>query len=198
MLFRNTVPLHWSCFTLSVRFGNSLFRSSIFRSKSLILKIDHERFAHVALYKEQPWTNHEQFTHIALYRRANCSRHSLKKSDVSDLLVILSNSLQKTSDSLEKFVFLYVFDSFSHFLSSRAIHSGCSLLIADALFFKERLEQFTPIALYTRVTMINSLRSLMTKERRELFALFHERIALVLQKPISEFPTLLKHITGYR
>ena len=149
MLFRNTVPLHWSCFTLSVRFGNSLFRSLIFRSKSLILKIDHERFAHVALYKEQPWTNHKQFTHIALYRRANFSRHSLKKSDVSDLLVILSNSLQKTSDSLEKFVFcmfLTVFPIFYH--QERFTPDAlCSLLMRS--FLKSDLSNLLPL-LYTQ------------------------------------------------
>ena len=32
-------------------FTLSLIRSSLFRSKSLILKSDHERFAHVTLYK---------------------------------------------------------------------------------------------------------------------------------------------------
>ena len=32
-------------------FALSLIRSSLFRSKSLILKSDHEQFAHVALYK---------------------------------------------------------------------------------------------------------------------------------------------------
>ena len=54
--------------------------------------------------------------------------------------------------------------------------------------------------LYKRVTVSNSLRSLMTKERREQFALFHEQITHSLfcskitsnwlEKPMSAFTTL--------
>ena len=56
------------------------------------------------------------------------------------------------------------------------------LLFAYSLFFKERLEWFAPVALYKRATVSDSLRSLMTKERWEGFALFHKRIALLLTK----------------
>ena len=55
------------------------------------------------------------------------------------------------------------------------------LLFAHSLFFKEQLEWFAPVALYKRATVSASLRSL-TKERWEGFALFHERIALLLTK----------------
>ncbi len=37
-------------------------------------------------------------------------------------------------------------------------------LFAHSLFFKERLERFTPVALYKRATMSDSFRLLMTKE----------------------------------
>ena len=40
-----------------------------------------------------------------------------------------------------------------------------TLLFAHSLFFKERLEQFSLVALYKRATMSDSLRSLMTKEQ---------------------------------
>ena len=70
-------------------------------------------------------------------------------------------------------------------------------LFAHSLFFKERLERFTPVALYKRATMSNSLRSLMTKSNRSdsLFFmsefLFHsQKMSESLQKPMSEFPTL--------
>ena len=38
-------------------------------------------------------------------------------------------------------------------------------LFAHSLFFKERLEQFTPVVLFKRATVSNLLRLLMTKER---------------------------------
>ena len=47
-------------------------------------------------------------------------------------------------------------------------------IFAHLLFFKEPLERFAPVS--------DSLRSLMTKERQERFALFHKRIALWLTK----------------
>ena len=45
---------------------------------------------------------------------------------------------------------------------------------------KSDRERFTPVALYKRATEINSLRLLMTKKQQERFALFHERIVLLL------------------
>ena len=54
----------------------SLICSLLFRPKSLILKSDRERFALVALLKEQLWANrslkksdHEQIALVVLYKR---------------------------------------------------------------------------------------------------------------------------------
>ena len=98
------------------------------------------------------------------------------------------------------------------------MHNSKSLpsLFAHLLFFKERLEWFAhsrslqksdregfaQVAHDNRATVNDLLRSLMKKERREQFALFHEPIALfllfhsqkssqTLEKPMSKFPTLL-------
>ena len=65
------------------------------------------------------------------------------------------------------------------------------------IFFKERLERFTPVALYKRATMSNSLRSLMTKSNRSDSLFFmseflfrSQKMSESLQKPMSKFPTL--------
>ena len=63
-------------------FTLSLIRSLLFCSKSLIFRSFRERF-----------------THITLYKRVNCS---LKKSGVSDSLVIQVNRSQRTSKLLAK------------------------------------------------------------------------------------------------
>ena len=63
-------------------FTLSLIRSLLFCSKSLIFRSFRERF-----------------THITLYKRVNCS---LRKSGVSDSLVIRVNRLQRTSELLAK------------------------------------------------------------------------------------------------
>ena len=55
-------------------------------------------------------------------------------------------------------------------------------LFAYSIFFKEGLERFPHVALYKKATRSDSLRSLMTKERRECFALFHEQIVHLLTK----------------
>ena len=65
-------------------FALSLFGSSLFCSKLLILLSDCERFALIALKKEQ----------IAL--------NLLKKGKVSDLLIIRAYRSKKTRDSLKK------------------------------------------------------------------------------------------------
>ena len=75
-------------------------------------------------------------------------------------------------------------------------------LFAKSLFCKNHLEWFTPVTLYKRATVRDSLKSFMTKERREPFTLFRKQIALplfcsqkmskFLEKPMSEFPTLVK------
>ena len=54
----------------------------------------------IARFKEQPW--------------------AIAKSNVSDLLVIQANRLQKTSDLLEK-IFFICFDSFSPFYAQEQI-----------------------------------------------------------------------------
>ena len=55
-------------------------------------------------------------------------------------------------------------------------------LFAHLLFFKEQLEWFAPVDLYKRANMSDSLRLLMTKVWWERFALFRERITLLLPK----------------
>ena len=67
---------------------------------------------------------------------------------------------------------------------------------------RSNFEQIAPFVVYKRVTVSNSLRSLMTKEWWEQFALFHEQISLSfirsqktsdsLENLMSKFPTLLK------
>ena len=122
-------------------------------------KNDFEWFAHVALYKSVTWTN--------------CSSCSLKKNNVSDSLVIRMNRLQKKSESLKKLTVFPLFMSKSKSFPS---------LFSHLLLFKERFEQFAPMAIYKRVTMSDSLRLLMTKEQQERNALFHQWIALSLTK----------------
>ena len=93
---------------------------------------------------------------------------------------IRANWSQKTSNVLEKSNFSYVFDSFFPFFMPKS--ELLPSLFAHSFFFKEQLERFAPVALYKRATMSNSLWSLMTKEGRERFAFFHEKIALSLTK----------------
>ena len=106
---------------------------------------------------------------------------------MSNLLVIRANpSLKRVKKNS---YFSYVFDRFSllfPFLCPRAL--------AQWLFFKERRERFAhccslqksnceriaQIALYKRATVSNLLQSLMTKEQRERFALFHKKIVNII------------------
>ena len=77
---------------------------------------------------------------------------SLKKSDVSDSLVFQANGSRKTSDSLEKNIFSYAFDSFSQFppfLCPRAKNS-CPFLLSRS---------------FLKSDWSDSLPSLFTKER---------------------------------
>ena len=107
----------------------------------------------------------------------NLSHRTLKKSDVSDLLVIGANHSFKKSDVLKKFVFFVCFDSFPPFLCPRAKSSRHSSLICSLL--KSNLKGFTLAALYKSATVSDRfaqfahdkrasksdlLRSLMTKE----------------------------------
>ena len=96
----------------------------------------------------------------------------------------------KTSDSLKKMGFLKFFPIFM---------PKNELLFAQSLFFKEKqwencsghsllqsdYEQFAPVALYKIAIVSYLLRSLMTKERREQFALSQEWIT---QKTDEQIP----------
>ena len=84
----------------------------------------------LSLFKKEPlWANQsrltlkksncEQIAFVAVYNRATLSKLlsiHLKKSDISDSLVIQANRFQKTSDSLEKNVFFICFRQFTVFL----------------------------------------------------------------------------------
>ena len=76
----------------------------------------------------------------------------------------------------------FFFVCFWQFFPFYAQEQIASVALCSFTLFKERLEQFAPISLYKRVTMSHLLRSLMTKEQRERFALFHEQITLLLTK----------------
>ena len=114
-------------------FALLLIRSLLFCSISLILKSNHEQFAHIALYKRVTMNN----SLMSLFKKEPCEV----------LLVIRANHLQKRSNLLKKSYFLYVFDSFSPF------------------YAQKRIAPVAPVTLYKRVTMSDSLRSPMTKER---------------------------------
>ena len=105
----------------------SLFLSSLICSKLLIVKSDREQFAHVALYY-----------------RVNRSLLSLKKSDVSDSLLI-------------RFFHMF-FTFFTLFMPKRELLPS---LFAHSLFLKERL--------HSRRSLQTS-----DCERFALVALFHE------------------------
>ena len=85
-------------------------------SRRSLQKSNLERISHVTLYKRAAWANH--------------SCRSLKKSNVSDLIVIQANLLQKTSDSLENSFFSYVLTIFHLFYAQEQI-SHRSLLICS-------------------------------------------------------------------
>ena len=84
------------------------------------------------------------------------------------------------------------FDSFSLFYAQDQM---APVTLCSCALFNVRLERFSP------VNMSYSLRSLMTKEQLERFALFRERIILLLfrsqktseslEKPMSKFLTLV-------
>ena len=101
-----------------------------FRSKSLILKSDCEQFALIALYK-----------------RANCCRCSLKKNDMSDLLVIPANLSKKQvirSKKFKYFICFWQFHCFPPFLCPRANRSHRSWL--SRFLQKSYCERFAQVA----------------------------------------------------
>ena len=124
-------------------------------------------------------------------------------------LLIQANRSQKQVICWKKFIFFVVFDSFSllfpfFYVQERSTPiSLCSV----ALFLRETgaillcrylqksdHEQITPVALYKRATMSDSLRLLTTKELRARFMselLFcSQKTSEVLEKLMREFPTL--------
>ena len=99
-----------------------IIQSSLFCSKSLILKKDHEWLAHIALYKRVTWANrsrHSIWVICSLFEQ--CEWFACYSSIVSDWLVIQVNRSQKTSNSSKNSYFLYVFDSFSSFYAQVGI-----------------------------------------------------------------------------
>ena len=167
------------------------------------------------------------FTKEWLWAFHSC--HSLQKSDVSDSLSLLfrkercewfardlSGLLAKNERFTQKMcilcMFLTVFPLFMP--QSESLLS----LFTHFLFFKERLERFSPVSFYKRVTMSDSLWLLMKKERQwaihsgrscqksngseSLFC--SQKTSESLEKPMSEFPTLICLLTpssltaGYR
>ena len=125
--------------------------------------------------KELPW--------------AKCSGHSWQNSDCEQfaqvtlfLWVTWANG-SKTSDLLEKNRknrFFLMFLQFFPFLCQRANPPIALRSVTHLL--KSNHEQIAQVTLYKIATVSDSLRLLMTKERWEQFALFHERIALSFTK----------------
>ena len=115
--------------------------------------------------KEQQWVNQSR----ALYKRATVSKllsNSLRKSDLSDSLVIWANRSQKTSNLLKKTyfcMFLTVFHSVSTIFCQ--ISELLLVLFTQLLFFKDQRDQFINVALYKRATVSKSLPSIFTKEQ---------------------------------
>ena len=114
----------------TLRVGNSLFRSFDLPLSSIFKKRATVSDSLLSLFKKEPlWANQycrtlkksncEQIAFVAVYNRATLSKLlsiHLKKSDISDSLVIQANRFQKTSDSLEKNVFFICFRQFTVFL----------------------------------------------------------------------------------
>ena len=102
---------------------------------------------------------------------------------MSDLLVIRTNCLQETSESLKKFIFFVCFWLFSPFYAQEHIAPIALCMICS--FLKSDLSDSLQSLFTKRVTVSDSLRSLMTKERGERFTLFHKQIALGSQKWVN-------------
>ena len=165
-------------------------------------------------FRKCGWTNHL----TTLTGAGNSLFRSSLFTTMSDSL----SSLFKMSDheliaiSLfcwKKFVFFTCFwQFFTVFPLFMPKSESLPSLFVPLLFFKVRQnsccslqksdhEQIAPLAIYKRATVSNSIPSLFTKELREQFTLFQERIAILLfrsqktsdslEKPKSEFPTLI-------
>ena len=163
----------WSsnCFSL-IRVGNLPFRSSLFCSKSLILKSDCERLALLALYKratmskslsllftkEQPWVNRSSRS----LQKSYCERialNFLKKGQCQWFAQDSWESLSKNKQLPGKNLFFVCLDSFWQF-SPFLWANRRSLQESDSLFFTSK----------------------------SLF--LSQKMSNLLEKLISEFPTL--------
>ena len=112
--------------------------------------------------------------------------------------VIRGNNFQKTSDSLEKFVFFICFWQFSPLLCQEQI---THITLLSFALFKERLERVAPVAHYKRAAVIDALTLLFKKEQKwdllkkkseSHFRSFAQKNSSdLLQKLMSEFPTMI-------
>ena len=118
---------------LLTRIGNSLFHSSLFRSKSLILLSDCEQFALVALNKRPTVSDSLRSLMIKEGPSVNGSvkeRHEWFTLDSSESLSKMSDFFQKIHNFR---MFLTVFHCFSTYLYPRANRSCSSLLSCSFL-----------------------------------------------------------------
>ena len=108
-------------------------------------------------------SNLEQMALVTLNKRApmcaNGSCPYLKKSDISDLLVIQGNRWKKICIF---HIFWQFFTAFPPFMPQS---ESLTSLLAPSLVFKEQQEQFAFVTLYKRANMRESLPSLITKEQ---------------------------------
>ena len=168
-------------------FTLSLIRSLLFCSKSLIFRSFRERF-----------------THITLYKRVNCS---LKKSGVSDLLVIRVNRSQRTSELLAKNEQIACKER-----ANRLKNSYFCMFLTNFPLFMPKSKSLPPIiGSFSESVLSDSLPLLFTKEQpwaivsgrswqksdgsHSLFftseSLFcSQKMSESLEKPMSVFPTL--------
>ena len=122
------------------------------------------------------------FTNRSL-QKSNCEwifRNSLKKSDVSDPLIIGENRSQKRAMTPIGLCSCALFLKAMGVINSRrSLH-------------KSEREQFAPITLYKRATMSDSF----FFKNKLLFRTFaHKKRAIPSKKPKSKFPTL--HILNF-
>ena len=126
-----------------------------------------KRFAHysnVSLVIQTLRSLFKRFAHysnvsLVIQTFRSLFKHFARYSNVS-LIIQTFCSLFKRS------YFSYIFNSFPLFIPKS---ESLLLLFAHLLFFKERLEQFSPVALYKRVTPRDSLKSLMSYGSNLLF-----------------------------
>ena len=158
--------------------------------------------------KERPWadqfrrslikSDREGIALVALYKRVTVSESlsiSLKKSGVSDSLVIRANHSQKRAIRLKKNYFSNVFDSFPPLYAKRANLSHCSLLSRSFLkrdgidFLSSLFTKETPWANWSRRSLKQrdwSVSLFFTSE--SLF--WSQKTSDSLEQPVIEFPTL--------